>query len=236
MGYPTGTARLGFLIQPNFMKFTLAKKMNMTSHFLESGNMVPVTILKAGPVIVTQVKTADKDKYQAVQVGFGKRKRTTKSLSGHTKNLGNFAVIREFRIADNSNYEVGKKIDISEFQVGEMVKVTGIMKGRGFTGAVKRHGFAGMPASHGHDKPRAVGSIGSRFPQHTRRGQRMAGRMGGVQATVKNLQVIEVDPKKNLLAVKGAVPGHRNGIVSIVSTGKIKDLELKQIEKKEKKK
>ncbi len=218
------------------MKFTVAKKLNMTSHFLESGTVVPVTVLHVGPAVVTQVKTKEKDKYEAVQVGFGKKKHTSKSLTGHFKGLGSFAGLKEFRVKDVSAFEVGKKLDISEFQVGEMVDVTGIMKGRGFAGAVKRHGFGGMPATHGHDKPRAVGSIGQRFPQHVRKGLRMAGRMGGVGVTVKNLQIVDIDPKRNLISVKGAVPGHRNGLVQVVSTGKVKDLELKRTEKKEKKK
>lgn len=217
------------------MKFTLAKKLNMTSHFLQSGTAVPVTILKAGPVVVTQVKTLDKDKYQAVQVGFGKKKNINKALAGHLKGSGKFEALREFKVKDLNGFEVGKKIDVSEFQVGEFVNVIGIMKGRGFTGPVKRHGFGGMPASHGHDKPRAVGSIGQRFPQHTRKGLRMAGRMGGVAVTVKNLQIIDIDSKKNLIAVRGAVPGHRNGLIEIVSTGKVKDLEVKAVEKKGKK-
>jgi len=135
-----------------------------------------------------------------------------------------------------NGFEVGKKLDISDFQIGEFVNVTGIMKGRGFAGPIKRHGFHGMPASHGHDKPRAVGSIGQRFPQHTRKGLRMAGRMGGVEVTVKNLQIVDIDPKRGLLAVKGAVPGHRNGLLEVVSTGKVKDLEPKIEVKKDKKK
>ncbi len=225
-------ARLGFL----YMKFTIATKLNMTSHFLESGTIIPVTVLHVGPAVVTQLKTKDKDKYEAVQIGYGKKKHLNKSMTGHYKGLGNFAVVKEFRVKDISGFEVGKKLDLADFQIGEMVDVTGIMKGRGFAGAVKRHGFGGMPASHGHDKPRAVGSIGQRFPQHVRKGLRMAGRMGGVGVTVKNLQVVDIDPKRHLISVKGAVPGHRNGLLQVVSTGKIKDLELKRVEKKDKKK
>lgn len=208
----------------------------MTSHFLDSGNIVPVTVLQVGPAVVTQVKTKEKDKYQAVQVGYGSKKHVSKSLAGHFKDLGKFAVLTEFKMNDLTGIEVGTKFDLSEFQIGEMVNVTGIMKGRGFAGAIKRHGFGGMPASHGHDKPRAVGSIGQRFPQHVRKGLRMAGRMGGVGVTVKNLQIIDIDQKRNLLSVKGAVPGHRNGLLQVVSTGKVKDLEPKKVEKKEKKK
>ncbi len=218
------------------MKFAIAKKLNMTSHFLESGNVVPVTILQAGSLVVTQVKTKAKDNYDAVQVGYGKKKSVGKALAGHFKGLGSFAVVKEFKVKDLAGIETGKKFDITDFKIGEMVDVTGIMKGRGFAGAIKRHGFHGMPASHGHDKPRAVGSIGQRFPQHVRKGLRMAGRMGGVGVTVKNLQIIDIDAKRNLIAVRGAVPGHRNGLVQVVATGKVKDLEPKQAVKKDKKK
>jgi large subunit ribosomal protein L3 len=217
------------------MKFIIAKKLNMSTHFLENGVAVPVTVLKADPVTITQLKTLEKDKYQAVQVGFGKKSKVSKSLSGHAKGE-KFAGLKEFKVKNLEGFEVGKKIDISEFVPGEMVHASGIMKGRGFAGVMKRHGFAGMPASHGHDKPRAVGSIGQRYPQHVRKGLRMAGRMGGVGVTVKNLQVIDIDVQRNLISVKGAVPGHRNGLVEIVSTGKVKELVPAQVEKKEKKK
>lgn len=212
----------------------------MSSHFLDNGNIVPVTILKAGPVTVTQIKTQEKDKYQAVQVGYGSKKSVNKALRGHIKDAGNFSYLKEFKPRKNDKepitWEVGQKIDTGAFAVGEMVDVVGVMKGRGFAGAIKRHGFHGMPASHGHDKPRAVGSIGQRFPQHVRKGLRMAGRMGGHNVTVKNLQIVDIDVKRNLIAVKGAVPGHINGIVEIVSTGKVKELFPKPVEKKEKKK
>lgn len=218
------------------MKFAIATKLNMTSHFLENGTAVPVTVLKAAPLVVTQVKTQDKDKYQAVQVGYGKKKKVTKAIAGHLNGLGNFAHLKEFRVQDTSGIEIGQKLDLSDFQVGEILNITGVMKGRGFAGAIKRHGFGGMPASHGHDKPRAVGSIGQRYPQHVRKGLRMAGHMGGQLVTVKNLQIIDIDPKRNLIAVKGAVPGARRGMVELVSTGKVKPLFIAQGEKKEKKK
>lgn len=207
----------------------------MSTHFLENGTAVPVTVLKADPVTITQLKTLEKDKYQAVQVGYGKKTKVSRALLGHTKGE-KFARLTEFKVKDLADFEVGKKIDLKDFQTGEMVDVIGVMKGRGFAGVIKRHGFHGMPASHGHDKPRAVGSIGQRYPQHVRKGLRMAGRMGGVGVTVKNLQVIDIDIEKGLIAVKGAVPGHRNGIVEIVSTGKVKDLIPAQTEKKDKKK
>lgn len=219
------------------MNFLLGKKLNMTQHFDEaSGEVIPVTVIQAGPMTVTQIKTADnKDKYSAVQVGIGKKKKVSKSLQGHLKDLGTFSVLAEFRVPEVKDYARGKKVDISGFQPGELVNVVGVGKGRGFAGAMKRHGFKGFPASHGHNRPRSVGSIGQRFPQHTRKGLRMAGHMGVKQVTVKNLQVVEVDSKKNLISLKGAVPGHRNALIKVISTGKVKPL-VKVVEVKEEKK
>ena len=209
----------------------------MSQYFDEaSGEIVPVTVVKAEDMVITQIKEASgKDKYSAVQIGFGKKKKVSKPLQGHLKGLGAFSNLAEFRVENPSEYKSGQKLDLSGFQVGEMVNVVGVSKGRGFAGAMKRHGFAGFPASHGHDRPRSVGSIGQRFPQHTRKGLRMSGHMGVLQATVKNLQVVEVDPKRKLISLKGAVPGHRNGIIRIVSTGKVKPV-VKVIEVKEEKK
>lgn len=219
------------------MNFLIGHKLNMSQYFDEkSGEVVPVTVVKAGSMVVTAVKTAEgKDKYSAVQVGIGKKKKLSKSLQGHLKDLGNFSVLAEFRVSETKEYEKGKKLDLSGFQIGEMVDVIGISKGRGFAGAIKRHGFAGFPASHGHNKPRSVGSIGQRFPQHVRKGMRMSGHMGVQQVTVKNLQVVEVDAAKNLLTLKGAVPGHRNGLIKVISTGKVKPL-VRIVEVKEDKK
>lgn len=202
-----------------------------------SGVVIPVTVVKASPVVVTQVKTSEgKDKYNAVQVAAGKKKSLTKSVKGHVKDLGNPAIITEFKVKDAKGFERGQKIDASVFQIGEFVNVEGTSKGRGFAGVVKRHHFAGQPATHGHDHPRAVGSIGQRWPQHVRKGLRMAGHMGNAATTVKNLQVAFVDPKRNIIALKGAIPGHRNGWVKIVSTGKVKPLvradEIKEVKKK----
>lgn len=195
-------------------KFILAEKLNMTQIFAANGTVVPVTVLKAGPIKVTQVRTQEKDKYQAVQVGFGRKKKATKASAGHTKELGNFATLMEFRVDDSSAYSRGQEIKADTFALGDLVKVTAEMKGRGFAGPIKRHGFHGAPASHGHDHPRAVGAIGGRFPQHVRKGKRMAGHMAGVR-TVKNLEVVDIDVKRNLIAVKGAVPGANGGLVRI---------------------
>lgn len=213
----------------------------MSTYFAENGEAIPVTVLKISPMTVTQVKTSEgKDKYNAVQVGVGKSiggsKNTTKPLAGHFKNLGKFSYTTEFRTNDLEGLEVGSKIDGSAFQIGELVDVLGTMKGRGFAGAMKRHGFAGFPASHGHDRPRSVGSIGQRYPQHVRKGMRMSGHMGTQQVTVQNLQVVEIDVARGLLMVKGAVPGHRNGIVKVVSTGTVKPLVTIIVEKDDKKK
>lgn len=209
----------------------------MSQHFDPSGEVIPVTVIKGDNMVVTQVKTAEgKDKYSAVQVGTGKKKKVSKSMQGHMKDLGAFAVLSEFRVTDASSYSRGQKLDLSGFQVGEVVDVIGTSKGRGFAGAMKRHGFAGFPMSHGHNKPRSVGSIGQRFPQHVRKGMRMAGHLGNQQVTAKNLQVVEVDPKNNLISVRGAVPGPRNGIVKLVSTGKVMPLVKIEIVKEEKKK
>lgn len=195
-------------------KFIVAEKLHMSQIFGKDGKVVPVTILKAAPVKVTQVRNADKDKYTAVQVGFGKKKGQNKAMAGHLKDLPNFATLMEFRIPADAKFERGQEIKVDSFEVGDMVTVTAKMKGRGFAGPIKKYGFGGQPASHGHDHPRAVGSIGMRFPQHVRKGLRMAGRMGGTRS-VKNLEVIDIDPKRNLIAVKGAVPGAPGAVVKI---------------------
>jgi large subunit ribosomal protein L3 len=220
------------------MNFLVGHKLNMTQYFDEaSGEVIPVTVIKAGAMVVTQVKSADaKDKYNAVQIGTGKKKKISKSIKGHLKNLAQFAVLSEVRVSDVGEYSLGQKLDIGGFKPGEIVDVIGVSKGRGFAGAMKRHGFHGFPMSHGHNKPRSVGSIGQRFPQHVRKGMRMAGHMGVEQVTVKNLQVVEVDAAKNLITIKGAVPGHRNGLVKVISTGKVTPLVKVEVVKEEKKK
>jgi len=220
------------------MNFAIGKKLNMSQVLeQETGTVIPVSVVKVAPMTVTQIKTAEgKDKYGAIQVGVGKRKKIGKTLKGHLKNLGNFATLSEFRVLDSNNYQTGQKLDLTGFQVGEVVNVVGTTKGKGFQGAMKRHGFKGFPASHGHDKPRSVGSIGQRWPQHVRKGLRMAGHMGNLQATIKNLQVVEVDAKRNLIALKGALPGAMNSVVKIISTGKVKPLVVIKQEKEEKKK
>lgn len=211
------------------MNFIVGKKLNMTQFFAESGESIPVTVVSVLPMTVTQVKTtASKDKYNAVQFGISQdiagSKRTNKPKTSHTKKLGSFGKFVEQRVDDTTDYEAGKKFDVSTFEIGEVVNVIGTMKGRGFAGGMKRHGFKGFPASHGHDKPRSVGSIGQRYPQHVNKGHRMAGHMGTQNVTVKNLQVIDVDVEKGLMMVKGAIPGANGGMVKITSTGTVKPL------------
>lgn len=191
----------------------------MSQQFADDGTVTPVTILQAGPIVVTQVKNAGTDGYSAVQVGFGTRKAKNigKAVLGHIKNLGPFQVIKEFRINEgDGEFERGQTISADIFEAGEKVDVIGTTKGSGFAGVVKRHGFAGSPASHGHkDQLRMPGSIGSQDPQHVFKGTRMGGHMGSETATTKNLEVMSVDAQNNTIAVKGAVPGARGGIVLI---------------------
>jgi large subunit ribosomal protein L3 len=223
------------------MNFIVGKKLNMTQYFAENGEVIPVTVVSVPEMVVTQVKTAEgKDKYNAVQLGISTEvagsKRTNKAKTGHSKDLGSFGKFVEFRVDDTKDYEVGQKCNASTFEVGEMVNVVGVMKGRGFAGAMKRHNFAGFPASHGHDKPRSMGSIGSRYPQHVNKGRRMPGHMGTQNVTVKNLQVVDVDPEQNLMMVKGAIPGANGGMIKITSTGTVKPLFVAQPESDKKKK
>ncbi|OGY87736.1 MAG: 50S ribosomal protein L3 [Candidatus Kerfeldbacteria bacterium RIFOXYA2_FULL_38_24] len=199
------------------MKFIIAKKIEMSQEFAPDGTVTPVTVFEAGPIVVTQVKNKEKDGYQAVQVGFGNRKKKniSKPVLGHLKELGSFAVLQEFLTPDGQ-YERGQTITVETFVAGDKVDVSGISGGCGFAGVVKRHSFHGHPATHGHkDQSRMPGSIGSQAPQHVFKGKRMGGRMGGKRVTVKNLEVIALDKTKNILKVKGAVPGKRNSILFI---------------------
>ncbi len=214
------------------MNLIVGKKLNMTQFFAENGEVIPVTVVSVPEMIVTQVKATDgKDKYSAVQFGISTKvagsKNANKAKAGHSKKAGEdltFGKFVEFRVDNTEDYEVGKKIDASTFEIGEVVNVIGTMKGRGFAGGMKRHGFAGFPASHGHDKPRSVGSIGQRYPQHVNKGHRMAGHMGTQNVTVKNLQVVDVDMEQNLLMISGAIPGANGGMIKITSTGTVKPL------------
>jgi large subunit ribosomal protein L3 len=206
-------------------KFILGKKLEMTQKFLVDGRVIPVTVVKAGPCTVVQVK-GDKDGYSAVQIGFEQKKKANKPMAGHLKGLSNFRVLREFRVAKIEDFARGKVFDVTSFQAGDHLTVTATSKGKGFQGVVKRHGFHGSPASHGHkDQLRMPGSIGATDPARVFKGTRMAGHMGVDTVTVKNLELIEVDPKNNLLFIKGAVPGARNSLVKIVTDGDINFVE-----------
>ncbi|MDO8505493.1 MAG: 50S ribosomal protein L3 [bacterium] len=201
------------------MKYILGRKIEMTQTWTEKGRVVPVTIIEAGPCTVTQIRTKEKDGYTAVQVGFGARKikNVSKALKGHYKELIPMRFVKEFRGEAQEGMTRGSQIDVSVFAPGEFVKVTGVSKGQGFQGVVKRHRFHGHPATHGHkDQLRMPGAIGAGGLQHVRKGMRMAGRMGGEQITVSNLEVISVDKEKNRLMLKGAVPGARNSLVTII--------------------
>ncbi|MFC1915852.1 50S ribosomal protein L3 [Chloroflexota bacterium] len=199
----------------------IGKKLGMSQVFGEDGKVAAVTAIEAGPCTVTQVKTIAEDGYNAVQLGFGEAKRLKSPQQGHLKDTGRFKYLREFRLADTKAIKVGQKVDTSLFKVGDLVNVTGVSKGKGFAGVVKRYHFAGGPKTHGQsDRHRARGSVGaSASPGRVVKGMRMAGHMGNRQVTARNLEVFEADPARNLLLVKGAVPGGRNGLLLIKKTG-----------------
>ena len=195
----------------------LGRKLGMTQIFDDKGQIHAVTVVEAGPVIVTQVKTAAKDGYAAVQVGYGERKKSTKPMRGHLKKLGDLRLLREFRVQGDGEYSVGDKVGMELFNEGDLVDVTGVSRGRGFAGGVRRHNFHGGPKTHGQsDRHRAPGSIGSgTTPGRVYKGQKMAGHMGAVQVTSKNLRLIAKDEGKGLLLIEGAVPGATNGTVRV---------------------
>lgn len=211
----------------------------MTTLPNEKGKMIPITVLSVEPNVVVQTKTKGKDGYEAVQVGAGSKRKISKPLKGHmnpaieksgVKDLVGFRFLREFRLdqprcqgvgaptGSSEDLKDGDKLEVSMFAPGDVVKVSGVSKGKGFAGAMKRHGFHGMPHSHGHHHvARHIGSIGQRFPQHTLKGKRMAGRMGADKVSVRGLKVITVDIENNLLAVQGSVPGNKGSMVKITA-------------------
>lgn len=205
------------------MKGMIGKKVGMTQVFDEQGNVVPVTVIEAGPCYVTQIRNAERDGYSAIQLGFDETKprRLTKPQMGHLQksNVPSLRVLREFRVAeeDVNGLNEGDTIKVDVFEKGQYVDVIGTSKGRGFAGTIKRHGFNRQPKTHGQsDRERAPGSIGMcAAPGRTLKGQRMAGRMGNDRTTIQNLEVVVVDAEKNLLAVKGSIPGAKGGIVII---------------------
>jgi large subunit ribosomal protein L3 len=199
----------------------LGKKIGMTTMFEDSGNAVPCTVVEAGPCIITQIKTKEKDGYSAVQFGFGtkKEKHTNKAQRTTYKklNVAPSLVVKEIRDYPLNDLKVGDVVKVDMFKVGEKVKVTGVSKGKGFQGGVKRHGFSGGVRTHGQsDRERAPGSIGSSsYPSRVFKGQRMAGRMGNDQVTLRNLKVVKILPDSNLILIKGAIPGANTGFVEI---------------------
>jgi large subunit ribosomal protein L3 len=199
----------------------LGRKLGMTRIFGSDGSAVPVTVIEAGPCPVVQVKNTSTDGYNALQIGFDriKEQRARKPQLGHQAKAGGDVCrhLREFRLDEVESYEVGQDVTVDMFTIGDWVKVTGTSKGKGFQGVMKRWGFHGSPASHGHEKVhRSPGSIGhATFPGKVFKGKKMAGRMGNSRVTVSNLEIMEVRLEDNVLLVKGAVPGPRNGLVLI---------------------
>lgn len=195
----------------------LGRKLGMTQVFDENGEVHAVTVIEAGPVVVTQVKTPAKEGYAAVQVGYGEKKRLNKPERGHLQKLGNFRLLREFKVVGDGEYSVGDKVGVELFNEGDLVDVTGVSRGRGFAGGVRRWGFGGGPKTHGQsDRHRAPGSIGSgTTPGHVYKGLKMAGHMGAAQVTTRHLRVISKDEARNLLMVAGSVPGATNATVRI---------------------
>ena len=205
------------------MKALLGTKIGMTQIISEDGRAVPVTLIQAGPVTVTQVKSVEIDGYNAVQVAYGEGKNLSKAVAGHTKTAGVTPKhIREFRVDElPTDLKVGDVIDVTKFELGDVVDATGTSKGKGFAGTVKRHNFNTSKKTHGgNGYVRKPGSIGSMYPQKVFKGKRMAGRMGADRVTVKNLEVAYVDSANNLIGLKGAVPGPKKGLGLIVIGGK----------------
>jgi large subunit ribosomal protein L3 len=215
------------------MKALLGTKLGMTQLFDVDGNISRVTLIQAGPCVVTQVKTADKDGYEAIQLGFGEAKHQAKPQAGHLKeakaNSRHMQEVRlgrvqashplatELKAAEEEALAMkpGDTIDASVFEVGDAIQITGTSKGKGFAGVIKRHNFSTGRKTHGSHAYRGHGSIGSGYPEHVFKGMRMAGRMGGEQVTVKGVKIVAVDAANNLLAVSGSVPGPRKGLVMI---------------------
>jgi large subunit ribosomal protein L3 len=194
----------------------LGRKVGMTSVFAEDGTLVPVSVLSVEPNTVTALRTPDTDGYSAVQLGAGTVKKLTKPRQGQLKDLPKVRDAREFRVDDVAGYEVGQVVDVSLFAAGDEVDVTGVSKGKGFAGTIKRHHFRRGPETHGSDSHRQPGSIGAgTYPGKVFKGTPMAGRMGNERITTKKLTVVRSDAERNLLLIRGSVPGARNGLVMV---------------------
>jgi large subunit ribosomal protein L3 len=196
------------------MKFILGKKIGMSQMFDKDGNLIPVSLISAGPCYVLQKKNKEKEGYDALQIGFEKIEK--KSKIKKTMKGKEYRYIKEEREVVKEDVKYGDEINVSIFNEGEEVKVSGMSKGKGFQGGVKRHGFSGRNATHGvKHEHRTIGSVGRRFPQHVQKGRKMPGRMGYEKVSVKNLKIMKIDKENNLLAVKGAVPGRNGGLLEI---------------------
>jgi large subunit ribosomal protein L3 len=209
------------------VKGILGEKLGMTQVFTDEGRAVPVTVIKAGPCSVVQVKTPERDGYPAVQLAFDERPRATKPIAGHFRKAGvdPARYLVELRTDDASSYEPGQDVTVDVFQAGDRADVVGVSKGKGFAGPMKRHGFHGLSASHGTErKHRSPGAIGAcATPSRVFRGTRMAGQMGHQRVTVLNLEVVDTDPERSLLLIKGAVPGPVGGLVMVRSGKKTRE-------------
>ena len=194
----------------------IGRKVGMTQVFLPDGSMVPVSVVAVEPNRVTALRTPERDGYAAVQLGAGERRGLSKPRLGHLKDLPPLGTLREFRVDDLSAYEVGQTLDIGLFEAGDFVHVTGVSKGKGFAGFLKRHGFRRGPETHGSDSHRQPGSIGQgTTPGRVWKGKHMAGRMGGVRRTVQRLEVVRIDAERNVLLIRGSVPGPHNALLLV---------------------
>jgi len=203
----------------------IGKKIGMTAVFSNEGRRIPVTAVQVGPCVVTQIKTVATDGYNALQLGFGEKKesRMNKPLKNHLKKSGisSCTALREFAVAEPDTYSLGQVIGTELFQVGEKIRVSGKTKGRGFAGVIKRHGFGGGRQTHGGHCKRIPGSIGcSAWPSKVMKGKKMPGHYGNEKQTVRNLEIIDIRPDENIILIKGAVPGHRSGLLTVEKSGR----------------
>lgn len=208
------------------VKALLGRKLGMTQVFAEDGSVVPVTVVQAGPCVVTQVKVPARDGYSAVQIGFGQKneKKVTRPLKGHLDKVGKgyFHILREVRVDNPDEFQPGQVLETGVFVIGDRVDVTGISKGKGFAGTVKRWNFSRGPVTHGCKNIREPGSTGcATFPGRVIKGKKMAGQKGNKRATVLNLKIVDVRPEENLILIKGAVPGAKNGFLMIRKTNRV---------------
>lgn len=205
------------------MKAILAQKIEMTHIFDENGNFVPVTLLWAEGNVVTQVKTTDKDGYEAIQIGFGKAKNLKKPQAGHVKAAkSEVKHLREIQAEDGKTYQVGDEVKVDIFTEGELVTVQSTSKGKGFAGTIRRHNFHRGPKTHGSHNYRAPGSIGAMFPQHVVKGTKLPGRTGGITVTVKNQKIAKIMSEDNMILVRGAVPGPKKSLVLVTAKDSVK--------------